>query len=100
VGNPHGVRRRAELTSATIRNLLGGDGLLVDTSKVAAYLAELDPRPSAPPKDTAEVDEGRAVFTSDCAPTLDAALAAEDHGSFPWLDDENRRRVIAYLETR
>jgi len=117
VGNPHGVRRRAELTSA----------------KVAAYLAEVDPPPPAPPKDTAEVDEGRAVFTSDCvechsgdrgsdgrahdlgrgaadpdadldqvvtptllgtrartpyfhdgsAPTMDAALATEDHGSFP-----------------
>jgi mono/diheme cytochrome c family protein len=57
----------AALTSDTIRNLLGGDGLLIDTAKVSEYLASLDGPPPADVGDPAAVAEGAALFETACA---------------------------------
>lgn len=54
----------------TIQELLGGDGLLVDTRAIAAYLAESRPPPGAAPRtatDTRAVAAGAAVFERSCA---------------------------------
>lgn len=57
----------ARLSSDTIRNLLGGDGLLVDTSKIADYLAEIEAPPAAPTVDEPSVERGSVVFDRTCA---------------------------------
>lgn len=44
-----------DLTLTTIRELLGGDGLLVDTAAISAYLAEALAPPGAPTADEAGV---------------------------------------------
>ncbi|HEX7442713.1 MAG TPA: c-type cytochrome, partial [Acidimicrobiales bacterium] len=56
-----------DLVSDTIRNLMGGDGLLVDSSTIGDYLRELRP-PANRPVTTgaaAGVARGRALFESD-----------------------------------
>lgn len=57
------------LARATIRALMEGDGLLVDTGAIGAYMAELPPPPGRPlePTDAALAERGRAVFASACA---------------------------------
>jgi cytochrome c553 len=55
------------LIGTTIRELMGGDGLVISASDVAAFMAELTPPPGAP-HDPAEVASGESVFASaDCA---------------------------------
>ncbi len=61
-----GFDSASRLSSDTIRNLLGGDGLLVDTANVAAYMAEIDPPPPAPDADPVGVESGRDVFDLAC----------------------------------
>lgn len=57
-----------ELALDTIQELLGGDGLLVDTAAITAYMAEV-PAPIGPPAldeaDRAARAAGEALFTSD-----------------------------------
>lgn len=56
-----------DLVLDTVQDLLGGDGLLVDTAAISAYLAET-PAPPLPPVETARqraaVERGLAVFES------------------------------------
>lgn len=62
-----------DLTLTTIRELLGGDGLLVDTAAITAYLAEALAPPGAPAVGeagvgawpSAVVAEGEALFEGD-----------------------------------
>ncbi|MCU0671834.1 MAG: c-type cytochrome [Myxococcota bacterium] len=56
-----------ELTLATIRALLEGDGLLVELDAIAAYLEELAPPPPRPADDPAAAARGRALFDARCA---------------------------------
>jgi len=56
-----------ELTLATIRALLEGDGLLVELDAIAAYLEELAPPPPRPAGDPAAAMRGRALFDARCA---------------------------------
>jgi hypothetical protein len=55
-----------DLVLTTIRELLGGDGLLVDTAAISAYLAEAQPPPPAPTDEQRAplVADGEALFTS------------------------------------
>ncbi len=59
-----------ELVLTTVQQLLGGDGLLVDTAAISAYLAEAPAPPGAPAR-TAEqravLARGTAVFESRAA---------------------------------
>lgn len=55
-------RELSELTRDTVHELLGGDGLLVGTSDIAAYLASTPPPPGAWTDDTAQVAAGRELF--------------------------------------
>lgn len=54
------------LTGLTIRELMEGDGLLVDLDAIAAYMREIPPPPPRPiaPEDAARVARGRALFES------------------------------------
>jgi DNA-binding beta-propeller fold protein YncE len=52
------------LVDATITELMAGDGLLVDTSSVQAYVDEIVRAPVAPPGDPARLARGGAIFTS------------------------------------
>lgn len=54
----------ATLSGATIRELMEGDGLLVDLDAMAAFMAELPPPPGAPREG---IEEGRALFEARCA---------------------------------
>lgn len=54
----------AELTTSTIRQLMSGDALLVDTSSVATYLSELRPEPPPFGLDSDAVARGRVLFES------------------------------------
>lgn len=48
-----------DLTLTTIQQLLGGDGLLVDSSAISAYMAEVSAPPSTPTGDAAATAEAR-----------------------------------------
>lgn len=56
-----------DLALHTIQELQGGDGLLVDTEAISAYLAEAPAPPPAPTFDDGAVARGRAIFESDTA---------------------------------
>jgi mono/diheme cytochrome c family protein len=70
----------AMLSEVNILQLMEGDGLLVDTSDIAAYLAEV-PLPPPRPVTSAEqstIDRGQAVFSSaGCAACHPAPLYAD-----------------------
>lgn len=56
-----------DLVLTTVQQLLGGDGLLVDTAAISAYLAEAPAPPPAPERTQAQRDDvarGKAVFES------------------------------------
>ncbi len=55
------------LVDATITELMAGDGLLVDTSSVQAYVDEIVRAPVAPPGDPPQLARGEAIFTSAAA---------------------------------
>ena len=51
----------------TVQQLLGGDGLLVDTAALSAYMAEVAAPPAEPGLDRRRVEQGEAVFEARCA---------------------------------
>ncbi len=58
-----------DLVLDTVQELLGGDGLLIDTRAIAAYLAETRPPPapaSGSPEQATTIDDGEAVFQRAC----------------------------------
>jgi len=55
------------LASATITDLMAGDGLLVDIESIQAYLDEIVLPPQPPPGDPAAVARGQSVFASPAA---------------------------------
>jgi DNA-binding beta-propeller fold protein YncE/mono/diheme cytochrome c family protein len=76
------------LASATIRDLMAGNGLLVDVDSVQAYIDEIV-APAVPPEgDAGAIARGRAVFES-----ADAACAA-CHGG-PDLTDNGFHAVLS-----
>jgi cytochrome c553 len=54
------------LSITTIRNLMGGDALLIDPQNLAAYMAELPPLPARPVavERRADTEAGRVLFNS------------------------------------
>lgn len=54
----------ATLTTDTVRELMAGDALLLDSSAVSAYLAELSPDPAPLGLDPTAVERGRLLFDS------------------------------------
>jgi hypothetical protein len=52
------------LVESTMVNLMGGDGLLVDTTTVQDYIDEVVQAPVLPPPDAAAVARGGAIFDS------------------------------------
>ena len=55
------------LVDQTVHEVMGGDGLAVDTSPISQYLSELRPPPPAPARTAGQhmaVDRGRALFES------------------------------------
>lgn len=54
----------ATLTTDTVRELMAGDALLLDSSAVSAYLAELSPDPAPVGLDPSAVERGRVLFNS------------------------------------
>lgn len=59
----------ATLTRVTIRGLMEGDAILVDTSAIAAYMNEVPAPTPVPvaPWQTASVEQGQELFQSRCA---------------------------------
>jgi len=66
------------LSESTMTNLMGGDGLLVDTSGVQAFIDEVVQPPALPVTDAAAVARGEAVFQ--------AAGCVTCHASPDWVD--------------
>lgn len=54
----------ATLTTDTVRELMAGDALLLDSAAVSAYLAELSPDPAPLGLDSSAVERGRVLFSS------------------------------------
>jgi mono/diheme cytochrome c family protein len=54
----------ATLTTDTVRELMAGDALLLDSAAVSAYLAELSPDPAPLGLDPTVVERGRVLFNS------------------------------------
>jgi DNA-binding beta-propeller fold protein YncE len=52
------------LVESTMTNIMGGDGLLVDTTVVQPFIDEIVQAPVLPPADPAAVARGQALFTS------------------------------------
>jgi mono/diheme cytochrome c family protein len=52
------------LVESTMTNIMGGDGLLVDTSGVQPFIDEIVKAPVLPVTDSAAVARGQALFTS------------------------------------
>jgi len=70
----------ATLSMTTIRELMEGDGLLIDTGAIATWMAELPlpiGRPARDDVDAARIDEGRALFDERCASCHAGALYAD-----------------------
>ena len=74
-----------ELSRTTIRELMEGDGLFVDTEAIAAYMAEVSPPPGRPAADPALAARGAELFAARCA---------ECHGG-PLLADGEAHAVLA-----
>lgn len=53
-----------DLIGSTVTNLMGGDGLLLDSDDIAAYLHEIVRPPLPPTRDPAAVERGRVLFES------------------------------------
>ena len=55
-----------DLVLTTIQQLMGGDGLLIDTAAISAYLGEALPPPGGPPSASngEAVSRGQAIFES------------------------------------
>ncbi len=53
-----------DLVDGTITGLMAGDGLLVDTSSVQAYVDEIVAAPVPPAGDPAQIARGETIFTS------------------------------------
>ncbi|MBX3274894.1 MAG: c-type cytochrome [Sandaracinaceae bacterium] len=82
----------AELTRATIRELMEGDGLFVDTAAIAAWMAEAPTPPGRPVRDAedrARVARGEALFAE--------RGCGECHAG-PHLSDARRHEVLAPSE--
>lgn len=80
----------AELTRHTIRELMGGDGLVVDAAAIVSWLSELEPPPGAPlsrtNNDDTLLERGHSVFQ-------EAGCATCHVG--PWFTDNRRHTVVA-----
>ncbi|MCB1040865.1 MAG: hypothetical protein KDA94_15245 [Acidimicrobiales bacterium] len=80
-----------DLVLQTIQELLGGDGLLIDTAAFDAYLAEVLPPPEAPARSSVDADAraaGASLFSSErlgCATchTGDRGTDGEAHDVLP-----------------
>lgn len=85
-----------ELVLTTVQQLLGGDGLLVDTAAISAYLAEAPAPPPAPSRTAAQraaAQRGKDVFGSPEAgcSTCHAGPAGTDgkaHAGLPRTSDQ------------
>ncbi|HTQ46681.1 MAG TPA: cytochrome D1 domain-containing protein [Polyangiaceae bacterium] len=53
------------LVESTMTNIMGGDGLLVDTTVVQPFIDEIVQAPVLPPEDPGAVARGQALFTSE-----------------------------------
>jgi cytochrome c peroxidase len=76
------------LLGSTVTNLMGGDGLLLDSAEIAAYLQEIVRPPVPPPQESQAVARGRALFES---PTLGCATC---HAG-PDLSDGAQHAVLS-----
>jgi DNA-binding beta-propeller fold protein YncE/mono/diheme cytochrome c family protein len=57
-------RTMSELVESTMKNLMGGDGLLVDVTTVQAFIDEVVKAPVLPVSNAASVARGEAIFDS------------------------------------
>ena len=91
----------ATLTRVTIRGLMEGDVILVDTSAIAAYMNEA-PAPTPVPVpiwQTARLEQGRELFQSRCSACHGGALFSDGakHKVIPDSDDPDG--VMALVDT-
>ncbi len=95
------------LTNSTVRELLGGDGLLVDPAPISAYLAETPAPPAAPVRTAAQraaAARGEQLFTAPatgCA-SCHTGRAGTDglaHDVLPEADDPAARLRAAITPT-
>lgn len=84
------------LSRATIRELMEGDGLLVDTDAMAAWMAEAPIPPGRPPVDAAQAARGQGLFEARCAACHAGELFADgmSHAVLEPAEDP-----VAHLET-
>ncbi|HJL44445.1 MAG TPA: c-type cytochrome, partial [Polyangiaceae bacterium LLY-WYZ-15_(1-7)] len=73
------------LALVTIRELMEGDGLLVDLEALAAFMAELPPPPPRPADDPAAAARGEALFAERCESCHRDRVGADGaaHGLLP-----------------
>lgn len=90
----------AELTRATIRGLMDGDGLVVDVAAVAAWMHALPPPPGRPAWDAADaalIERGAAEFAAACAECHPAPLFADGRRhavTAPSADPDGRLEAV------
>ncbi len=77
-----------DLAGATFRNLMAGDGLLLDARTIGAYIDEMVDPPPSPRRDPAAVARGKALFESSDAAcsTCHAGPQLTDRRSYAVLD--------------
>ncbi len=75
------------LVESTMTNLMGGDGLLVDTTTVQAYIDEIVFAPALPPADMAAVARGETIFDS-------PAVGCSGCHSGSYLTDDKMHTVL------
>jgi cytochrome c553 len=91
----------AALTRVTIRGLMEGDAILVDTSAIAAYMNEV-PAPTpvpVPTWQTARAEQGRALFEARCSACHAGSLFSDGARHKIVVDSEDPDGVMALVDT-